>query len=62
MTVYKSRYWGRFKIGRKWSDLWHLIEASSIDEARGKFLKNTRYNDTEIQITDKEPAKYAGKH
>lgn len=57
----KTRYWGRFKIGRKWSDLWHLIPASSRNEALGKFIKNTHYKASEIQITTKEPAKYAGR-
>jgi len=59
----KKRYWGRFKIGGKWSDLWHLIPgAKSKDEALGKFIKNTRFKPNEVQITDKEPKRYAGKY
>ncbi len=58
----KTRYWGRFKISRKWSDLWHLIpSAHSRDEAVGKFIKNTRYTPQQIQITTREPAKWAGR-
>lgn len=57
----KTRYWGRFKICGKWSDLWHLIPASSRDEALGKFIKNTLYKPSQVQITTKEPAKYAGR-
>jgi hypothetical protein len=58
----RTRYWGRFKIGRTWSDLWHLIPASNRDEAVGKFLKNTRYTPQQIQITTVEPKKWAGRH
>ena len=57
----ETRYWGRFKVGRSWSDLWHLIPASSRDEALGRFLKNTRYTSQQVQITTKEPTKYAGR-
>ena len=58
----KTRYWGRFKIGGKWSTLWHLIPASSKDEALGKFIKGTYYQPNEVQITTREPAKYAGRN
>jgi len=67
----KTRYWGRFKIGGKWSSLWHLItvsdgrggyrHVSSKEEALGAMLKGTRFNPKEVQITMRKPAKYAGR-
>ncbi len=51
----KRVFWGRFKIGRKFSDTWHRIPANSMDEAVGKFLKNTRFTLQEIQVTTKTP-------
>ena len=58
-----GRYWGRFKVGGKWSSLWHLIAgATSRDDAFGKFVKNTRYMPHEIQITTREPKRYAGRN
>ena len=58
----KTRYWGRFKIGGKWSNLWHLIpDATNKDNAFGKFIKGTRFKGNEVQITTKEPKKWAGR-
>ena len=59
-----AKYYGRFKIGGKWSSLWHRIDGnpSSKAEAFGKFTMNTRYRASEVQITTKEPKKYAGRH
>jgi hypothetical protein len=59
----RTRYWGRYKRGRKWGETWHFLKgANSRDEALGKLLKGTLYNFTEVQITTKEPAVYAGKY
>jgi hypothetical protein len=58
-----TKYWGRYKIGGKWSTTWHQINGVlNHNEAYGKFIKGTRFKPSEIQITTKEPKKYAGKY
>ena len=57
-----KRFWGRFKISGKWSTLWHIIPgAGNRDEAFRKFISNTRFRANEVQITDREPKKWAGR-
>lgn len=48
-------YYGRYKRGRTWSDSWHRVPANSVDEAKGKMLKGTRYISSQVQITTKKP-------
>ena len=47
-------YWGKYK-GKKGVHMWHKITATSIDEARGKMLKGTRYTSSEVMIRTKKP-------
>ena len=49
----RGDYVGKFKG----SDTWHRIVASSVDEARGKMLKGTRYTAGEVTIKKYKPRK-----
>lgn len=58
-----KNYWGKMLISNDWG-MWHLIDGLHDNEqsARKRFMKDTRFKDSEILITDIEPAKYAGKY
>lgn len=66
----KKHYWGRFKVGGKWDNIWHLIYKGvtsprfpkDMHEARQWFMHNTRFTNKEVQITDKEPKHWAGRN